>query len=923
MRVFAASLPDRPLREDTDAYTPKAMGLPVLWEGPAEIRWSFGDGSPEISTGERASASHVYEDQGKYVVTVTARDKPCGVYATGKLEIEVTNRDPAQVEVAAVEVEPGTSTLELTASAQDAAGDDLEYEWRYGDGDTAKGGDDLRRVRHRYLLPGTYTVTLHVRDREGGEKVAEKKVSVGGGAPATGSKSSELGDEERSSAVETRLTGSLSGAVEADLSADVRSLRGLYLSKVESGACRFVFSAWDDANLAYLYAVVDLFGVPPAGARFEVERPRVALVLVPTAEAYAAQKTGSFGRLGTAGFASLLEEVPDDLSEVEKEKAGARVGVDLTPRAASENVAMPARSPLGITQRRSFMTQGGRLDLTFVPGERAEGRFALVLEQLHGKEKGQTVRLDASLALDLAAARRDGIVRYDGCEPAPFEITRVWPKDGTEQVILARPGVSVTFDASFDPATLDEKTFQVTYPGDGWVTVPVAGRILRDERKALFVPDAPLLPGVRYTARIKTGDSGVRSRAGSPLADDDGSGWRVWRFSTKVDMVPITDGDRLLACHLFQTSRDAPLVLGKPAVARVYASWERQLGVRDDAQLEEVSARIVLRDGERNELAAKWHTFVRPDLWEQKGLETREREHTAEITGIVPVKGLPGPLYVDLQVRLEPGSEQLVTAYSAACPLALWGRSPSLTLDFVALPFAEWTDPAEIEERLPALERIAKEVEDFAWQLYPVARIERTPVRLLPFPAGYRMPAIGDDCPPGCLMTGAGNWWTGFDAWLRSKSTADVVIAFGPRGVREGGSTGGKLAKGRGAILWLVTGEEKSLSNDASAITHELGHVFGLEHIPFIPDGPDAKAKRKAADDSVRKGTVPFWYRGIEGLRMSRDGKTVRNKSGVEGNEEDTWLAPFMFLGAFPKERWFIENHHYRQVQRLFEDLGR
>lgn len=920
--TFAAALPDRPLREDLQGYDPAVAGVPILWEGPAELRWDFGDGCPPVSTGERASVSHVYEQNGSYVATVTARDRR-GVFATGSLPIEVTNRPPYSRQVAAVEIDPASSTVELSATAQDADEDALHFAWEFGDGETAAGSaEDQWRVRHRYPGPGTWQAKLTITDIDGAEEVETKKVRVVGGDPGAGSEKVEIGDEAPPGTIVTGLAGSVRGAVAADLDARVRPLRGLYLQKVASGACRFMFTAWDDARLASLLAVVDLFGVPPEGARFRVERPQVTLLFSPDARHYDYQRRVNSGRF-VDGLGAFIDEVARR-TPAPGEEPPDLPPLDPTPIPDAEtDTRLPETSPLGIEDRTSFMTRSGTLDLEFVPGDRAVGRFDLVLEAKHGSARGQRVDFEVDLELDLAAAGDEGSVNYEGCEPTPFEIESTWPRAGTEHLTPERPRIQVAFSDRIDPATFDERTFQVTYPRIGGELVPVRGRILRDDERITLVPDEPLPPGVWHTVRVAAGEAGVRSRAGTPLEDTDGSGWRTSNFATAVDTIPETDGDQLLACHLFQTARDAPLVPGKPAVARVWAMWERQLGVADEAQVEELTARVVIKDALHNELASAWHTFVRPDLWAERRINLRAAGHTAQIFGLVPKKEWTEPLRVELEVRDPPDSETLRTAHVGRCPTTIWGRSPRLSIDFVALPFGEWEDPEALAAMVPTLNRIAEQAADHAWQLFPVVDVEHEPVRTLPFPPGYRLPPFAE-CKPGCLMNGAGegHWWQGLDAWLRGASKADIVVAFLPHGVQEGGSTGGRLRRdGRGAVLFLVGDQPDLFSRFVQGVVHEAGHTLDLEHLPFIADGPGANALREKVLE-LRKGSTPIVYRGIEGVLLARDGRSARNKSAVEGNEDDSWLPPLMFPGGFSSHQTFIANHHYRALQRLFEDLG-
>ncbi|RLE26589.1 MAG: hypothetical protein DRJ65_05180 [Acidobacteria bacterium] len=939
---FVAFIPDRPIHEDEEGYSPVALAvggnpLNASWQSPIDLIWDFGDGTAAVTIRERVSVSHAYRDEGDYTITVTARDRH-GIFATGTHAFNVRNKKPDYDRLCAVEIDPETSTVEFTASAQDVDEDPLLFDWDFGDGETTS-GEDLWKVRHQYLLPGEYEVSVTFTDDDGGERVEKEKVRVFGAATKPGSERSEIDGSSASDVVTTGLLATVNGAVSADFVGEVRSFRGIYLQEIASGACRFMFTAWDDANLAYIYGITDLFGVPPEGAQYKVSNPGITIVFEPTAEAYAyAKRTGAnlLGSLGVGGMAEALLE-GQDLTESQKKEVGERAGVEAKARQPGEPVPMPATSPLGIEEKIAFQTAGGQLELTFIPGERAIGDYSLVLKASeHGPIPNETISFDASFALDLVAARRDGFVNYDGCEPPPFDIRYVWPKDETEHLRLERPPVRVDFIEKFDPATVDTDTFEVGYTDPSGQIVPAVGRILRDEKFAFFVPDEPLLPGVRYTARIKAGDEGVRSRGGSTLDDSQGNGWRSWHFTTKLDFTPESDEGQLLSCHLFQSARDVPLIPGKPAIARVYASWERQPEVHADHQVKDFETRVVLTDADGAVMTSEWHKFVRPDLWEERKINIRAARHTAQITGLVPTNEMETPLHAFLEVRTKSG-EEMQRRYRTRCPVEIWDQSPNLTVDFVALPIGEWgNDPTLLETAMPSLQAIADASLEYAWQLFPVAEITGGPVRVLPL--GVQLPA---DCDAGCLLSGGVSWhvnggtrWqlkgcntrkgkihTGLNDWLSGQSSADIIVAFGPHLLLGGGATGSRLQSGRGVVLILGGPEPEFFSRYVNGLVHEIGHVLGLEHLPYIANGDDAQANRDAVLE-LRDGSLPFEYKGIEGLLMSRDGQTWWNKSSLEGNQESESLAPLMFPGTLPTDAAFIANHHYRKVQRLLERLN-
>ena len=98
------------MRVDEEGYSPAILrvnGEPLVaeWQSPLEVYWNFGDSDFSVFTGDRVSVSHQYADDGEYTVTVTVRDRQ-GVFATATKTVQVVNTDPADVRIAAVEIDP-------------------------------------------------------------------------------------------------------------------------------------------------------------------------------------------------------------------------------------------------------------------------------------------------------------------------------------------------------------------------------------------------------------------------------------------------------------------------------------------------------------------------------------------------------------------------------------------------------------------------------------------------------------------------------------------------------------------------------------------------------------------------------------------------------------------------------------------------
>ncbi|MFW9917240.1 MAG: PKD domain-containing protein, partial [Candidatus Thorarchaeota archaeon] len=157
-------------------------------------QWSFGDGTSASGTLE---PTHVYADDGVYIVTLTVTDDDGGV-GTDTLTVTVNNVAPT-VSIDAIEqlqafALPDLTVLALdpavfTGSASDPGADTLTYYWTFGDDVGASGSS----VTHSYDVPGTYTVILTVEDDDGGVGTASVALTVWGPHDLKTSVISDLG----------------------------------------------------------------------------------------------------------------------------------------------------------------------------------------------------------------------------------------------------------------------------------------------------------------------------------------------------------------------------------------------------------------------------------------------------------------------------------------------------------------------------------------------------------------------------------------------------------------------------------------------------------------------------------------------------------------------------------------------------------
>jgi PKD repeat protein/opacity protein-like surface antigen len=128
--------------------------------GPLEYRWDFGDGS--MGTG--LMANHSFDRAGTYTTTFTA--------SNGRsMDSESCTVTVVPLPVAAAIVSIDSNDLnsclaETVRFTSNVRGDTpLEYMWNFGDGTTGTGANPT----HVYSQPGTYNVTLTVRNNAGSD----------------------------------------------------------------------------------------------------------------------------------------------------------------------------------------------------------------------------------------------------------------------------------------------------------------------------------------------------------------------------------------------------------------------------------------------------------------------------------------------------------------------------------------------------------------------------------------------------------------------------------------------------------------------------------------------------------------------------------------------------------------------------------
>lgn len=162
--------PEKPTDADIIKFTTDVFSDPdgeiVKWS------WDFGDGT--ISSEQ--NPEHQYQDDGRYEVTLIVIDDDDVQSEATKL-IKVWNAPP----VAYFSFTPERPTIDDLIQFTDKSYDPsptgyiVFWGWDFGDGTELTG---QQNPTHRYIVPGTYTVTLTVIDEQGALARTSKEVAV-------------------------------------------------------------------------------------------------------------------------------------------------------------------------------------------------------------------------------------------------------------------------------------------------------------------------------------------------------------------------------------------------------------------------------------------------------------------------------------------------------------------------------------------------------------------------------------------------------------------------------------------------------------------------------------------------------------------------------------------------------------------------
>ncbi|WP_366653917.1 hypothetical protein [Fodinicurvata sp. EGI_FJ10296] len=563
----------------------------------------------------------------------------------------------------------------------------------------------------------------------------------------------------------------------------------------------------------------------------------------------------------------------------------------------------------------------------------------------------------------------------ESCDP-PLNVDLVTPQPDRENVNYEDPQIAVVFSEPVELATLENNFTLHSFGSDG-ARLDVTGewRQIGHSRYG-FDPTGgfELRSGIRLQGEIAGGVDGVQARDTDKILEDNVT-WdfsTLLNLSEQWD-----SSEDQLRLHNFQVVRDSRLTAEKPTMTRLYLDWELHDDIHADWQPESYSMRTDLspepaRISAQRGVPTGPEGPIR--IWRDATFDDEDRRHARHTVNFFdwrPSSASGGTQTLRIS-PWQPWPTPLEDARQTADhDFRVWPHDPdTLHLHYTFAEVGAWSDgvPAETQDLASAVMReTARQVPGFFphRQARSVGIVAIDPISAATAPGlnydadGNRVePAFDRDevfeqiqpssdlaCQflrgvmpkPEDLKDQIGgtayyllNAFRGEAARLRAHTRpGDVVVVFVPEDFFTGGTAGYAVGMAfyssghtnfsfpdmRSYISVLPSGDEFDPDFDhlVQIHLHELGHEFGLEHVP----GDAQTACPESANTVAASALQGRRVEPIEGWRMAPSGLDGWNKSQEEGNAQspDT-LVSMMWPWAMPTGLMGILNSSYDRMQR-------
>lgn len=541
----------------------------------------------------------------------------------------------------------------------------------------------------------------------------------------------------------------------------------------------------------------------------------------------------------------------------------------------------------------------------------------------------------------------------DQTELEPMRVVQTTPAHGRENVLLQGAHFLFDLDAQLYPGSLDETTVILSTrgPDNGYIFVDAEVTLDAPDRIRL-TPKEALLPGTVYEIELVSGEAGVRGRDSEVLPAD----FKL-AFSTIVEPEQVE-------VDLYQVSRNASMVFGKPTVARVFTDWKEREDIHSAWQVLSYPIRVEIKDEYDTDIFAQQQGRVkRPDLLNKE--EIRLGKRTLDVYGWTPTTSRSPKTAIAHVYPDDPYPEDSEPVPTLAERTINYARQQvdRLTFDYYIAEHSEWADKGADPATTHAIHVAAMRDRLFANQIFPVATVVGR------FQGHFN---VRDTL---CEVPGVKAWMVcqeGFNSWndprsaaanndfglffelmheqIAAHSSADILVAYHPPSLQGGGQATSpfeqpeSLARPGDEPFWFGEPDPPVMQNlhgdpagrnmvvmttltrdnqfvpavmHTPLVIHEFGHIFGLPHTPYA----DSEEHRGQICKKQYKTIAP----GIDGMRVSLDGTTGWQKSSKDGNAQSSRpLLNLMFPCLYEtRDKYWIDPNQYDWLLENMPDMVR